>query len=134
MIGDIDITSYEPDAPNFTPRISGCVDYRDGALHMVRKKGAEKEWDRFVFNLEPGKAIGVSTYLGGNENPLLPYNKMSPLEFKVVSTDVDKLADSLFDAIDHPNPDDNNKSYAVSSAVMIMTEKEGLKFSVRNRF
>ncbi len=131
--GKIDITTYEPDHPNYTQRVSGCADKNSGFIHMVRRKFGRAEKDWFTFDLEPGKAIGATTYLGGNEDPLLPYDKMNPLDFEITSTNAQDLAQSLFDAINHPNPNDGNKNYAVAAAAMIMKDS-GAEIARVNRW
>lgn len=132
--GEIDITTYEPDHPNYTQRVSACADRNTGFIHIIRRnERGEAEADYFNFDLKAGEALGVSTYLGGNEDPrLLPYDKIAGLEFMIRSNTAQGLAESLFRAINHTNPADG-KNYAVASAVMIMKES-GAEIAKVNRW
>lgn len=133
--GWIDITSFEPDDPNFTPRISACIDRIDGAFHIVRKghDGDLEDIDTFgPFSLELGKILTIATYQGGNEKPLLPFNR-DILRGEVKSKHPKDIAESLYDVINHPNPNDGNKNYAVAAAVMLM-KKSGVEVSRVNRW
>lgn len=81
---DIDLSSYEPDAPIFTPRITGIVDLRPEAvtaigLAVVRKNLATGESIRSFYtaaldDIEPGQGWAVQTY-GVND----PDDKETPV-------------------------------------------------------
>jgi IMP cyclohydrolase len=62
---------YEPDAPIFTPRISGCLIDGASGLSVVRR-GRSGETLRNYFEVPPGEGEGrlVSTYEGPNREPL----------------------------------------------------------------
>ena len=63
---------YEPDEPNFTPRISAIL-YKDGSFEMSILKHRDGRCIREFFNFEgvdEGKAYFISTYQGdGNQLP-----------------------------------------------------------------
>ena len=62
---------YEPDEPNFTPRISAIL-YKDGSFEMSILKHRDVRCIREFFNFEgvdEGKAYFISTYQGDG-NPL----------------------------------------------------------------
>ena len=62
---------YEPDEPNFTPRISAIL-YKDGSFEMSILKHRDGRCIREFFNFEgvdEGKAYFISTYQGDG-NPL----------------------------------------------------------------
>lgn len=62
---------FEPDAPIFTPRISGCLVGRGAGLSVVRRGPAgESLRNYFEVGLRPGEGRLVSTYAGPNANPL----------------------------------------------------------------
>jgi IMP cyclohydrolase len=128
----INLTSYEPDAPNFTPRISGCTDGKTGALYIVRKKphNNEIEDDLFTFMLEPGQAKALTTYHGGNENPLLPFKYKNPIMAKIVSNTASDICESIYAAIGLKG--DNN--YRIAAAVMLLRGKKDLDVAIINRF
>ncbi len=133
--GDIDITSYEPDAPNLTPRISGCLNQTNLGFYVIRRVeppfnalDLDAEIIHSSFSLEPGKAKFVTTYHGGNENPLLSFSS-EPLEAIVSSVNPDGIVDSLYEAIGPKN----GNNYRVAAAVMMMNNGR-VNVSLRNRF
>ena len=95
---------YEPDAPNWTPRISGLLTASDGAFHYqlsILKRGAGCE--RFFFRYEapkPGLCHLIHTYQPGA-------NLLKPFSGEPVALDVDlspeKLARALWAALDPVN-------------------------------
>ena len=62
---------FEPDAPIFTPRISGCLTAKSAGLSVVRR-GPSGETLRSFFEvaLRAGEGRLVSTYEGPNADPL----------------------------------------------------------------
>lgn len=71
----LDTRTFEPDDPNFTPRISALVDlengfkYKMGILRSADGKGTQCERKYFDITPEPGIAHIIHTY-DGNGNPL----------------------------------------------------------------
>ncbi|NCC67993.1 MAG: inosine monophosphate cyclohydrolase [Clostridia bacterium] len=71
----LDTRTFEPDEPNFTPRISALIDLENGfkykmsILRCTDGKGAECEREYFDITPEPGIAHIIHTY-DGNGNPL----------------------------------------------------------------
>ncbi len=64
--------SFEPDAPNHTPRISGCVlPGGDAGLNIIRR-AADGSVERLFYEFRPAPGEGrlVSTYTGENADPL----------------------------------------------------------------
>ncbi len=62
---------YEPDAPIFTPRISGCLHGGGAGLSVVRRgPSGETLRSYFEFPLRAGEGRFVSTYEGPNRDPL----------------------------------------------------------------
>ncbi|MBO4327059.1 MAG: IMP cyclohydrolase [Clostridia bacterium] len=67
---------FEPDAPNFTPRISGIVYYKEGgfrySLSILKSDGTPDICNRFFFDYEPKPGVGhfIHTYkCDGNPIP-----------------------------------------------------------------
>ncbi len=95
---------YEPDAPNWTPRISGLLTASDGAFHYqlsILKRGAGCERVFFRYDApKPGLCHLIHTYQP-RANPLKPFSG------EPVALDVDlspeKLARALWDALDPVN-------------------------------
>jgi IMP cyclohydrolase len=62
---------FEPDAPIFTPRISGCLCGRGAGLSVVRRgPSGESLRNYFEVGLRQGEGRFVSTYEGPNADPL----------------------------------------------------------------
>ena len=63
---------YEPDAPTFTPRISGCVLPGGEAALSIIKRSIDGAPSRHYFKIPllPGKGKMISTYSGKNRDPL----------------------------------------------------------------
>lgn len=70
----LETRSFEPDAPNWTPRISGLLDLEDGSYKLSILKAADPEGInciRQTFNYIPENGVGhfIHTY-DGNGEPL----------------------------------------------------------------
>ena len=95
---------YEPDSPNWTPRISGLVTVADGGFSYelsILKRGAGCE--RFFFRYEtptPGLVHLLHTYLPG-ANPLLPFAG-EPVALNV-DLSPEALTRALWNALDPEN-------------------------------
>jgi IMP cyclohydrolase len=115
----INTGSYEPDAPNNTPRISAVALEDNACMYIVRRKAGEDdiaERKFHSFRLEPGHGKVITTYKGGNEKPLLPFEG-EPLDVHIESSTAEDIAESLYAAIHGgQNPGDN---YRVAAAVML---------------
>ena len=100
----LETREYEPDAPNYTPRISGLVTFESGGFSYqlsILKRGAGCE--RFFFRYEipkPGLIHLIHTYRPG-ANPLMPFEG----EPVAVTADLKPaaLAHALWDALDPEN-------------------------------
>lgn len=85
-VNGVDLSKYEPDAPNFTPRITGLIDLRENAvtpfgLSVVTKEpeGDEPVHTTYVANDDvknfvPGVGFAIQTYLSDG-NPLPSFNR-----------------------------------------------------------
>ncbi len=94
--------AFEPDAPNFTPRISAII-APDGSLKMalLKTQDAGQSCCRFFYEyerMEPGVAHFLHTYRGDG-NPLPPFAG----EPERVSLPNGDLADALWRALDKDN-------------------------------
>ncbi len=88
---------YEPDAPSFTPRISGCVlNGKKAALSIIKRaenNGSIKNF--FEFPLIPGKGRYIATYEGKKTDPL-PSFKGEPVPIDLPFKNADKTAQSVY--------------------------------------
>lgn len=110
---------FEPDAPNFTPRISGITE-PDGSYKLSILKAADSEGvacTREFFEYEPKSGVGhlIHTY-DGDGNPI-PTFSGEPVCVGI-NGDIDEFADNLWQAL---NPD--NK---VSLFVRYISRNDGL--------
>ncbi len=99
----IDLTSFEPDSPNWTPRISGVVKDGIAALSIAKYNGGLEQAERqyFEFFLIPRKARFISTYAGKNVSPglAIPSFRGEPLEFNInmPTRDVETILERIYD-------------------------------------
>jgi len=98
---------YEPDAPNFTPRISAVCSLSHGApvaeLAVLKKSPFGNGCDRHFFRYEqfsPGIGYCITTYLGDG-NPL-PSFRGEPLALPLEG-DAQAIARTMWDALNAEN-------------------------------
>jgi len=92
--------TYEPDAPIFTPRISGLL-WPDGraALSLI-KRDVDGSPRRLFFELalQAGRAELIATYAGPNANPL-PVFQGEPLPLVLAETSAEATAAAFYEAL-----------------------------------
>ena len=99
--------TYEDDAPNFTPRISGVVDMRRGGykLSIVKSdEGNAESVQRQTFDYpQPvaGEGHFISTYVK-NGAPI-PSFAGEPLRVAIDTNDADKFAEKLWGSLNEDN-------------------------------
>jgi len=106
----------EPDAPNYTPRITGKLDCRYGekavTLSLLKANAIDPELtDRYTFrpaDPAPGLGYGLTTYMG--DGSPLPSFRGDPLLLPLEG-DPDQVLDAYWQALDA----DNRVSLAVKS-------------------
>jgi len=99
--------SFEPDAPNYTPRISGIVTLKDKSfsykLSILKSLGTPSGCARFFYDYDmPVNGIGhfIHTYQGDG-NPLPPFE--GEPERVALSGDVDRITNDIWNALDSAN-------------------------------
>ncbi len=99
--------TYEPDAPNYTPRISGAVctaDHKMSYLMSVLRKDEQSENCRRFFYKFSGVDAGVGhiihTY-GGDGDPLPSFSR-APVEIEM-GLDAESVADEVWQALNEDN-------------------------------
>ena len=98
---------FEPDAPNFTPRISGILHFDNGFTYQmsILKSADEKgsACNRFFFDYEAIDGVGhfIHTYVTDG-NPLPTF--LGEPERVVIPNDIDEFASEIW-----TNLDENNK-------------------------
>lgn len=108
--------NYEPDAPIFTPRISGCL-LPDGraALHIIRREhdGSSRR-EIFEVPVKRGEGKFIATYSGPNKDPLKPFST-EPIEVKIKAKKAQDLADVVYESL---RPQDRKKDFRVAVATI----------------
>ncbi|MEG1528327.1 MAG: IMP cyclohydrolase [Clostridia bacterium] len=99
--------SFEPDSPNFTPRISGIVNLANGDFdyRLSILKCGDKQLqtcDRYFFDYKPvcGKGHFIHTY-SGDGNPL-PSFEGEPTAIQI-EEDIDEFTNKIWDSLDKDN-------------------------------
>ena len=105
--GALESRTFEPDAPNFTPRISGMLTFGPGnfTYQMSILKSADPEGtacNRFTFSYMPLPGLGhfLHTYVGDG-NPI-PTFQGEP-ERMAICGDIDEMTDCLWKALNPVN-------------------------------
>ncbi|MBO4900151.1 MAG: IMP cyclohydrolase [Lachnospiraceae bacterium] len=98
---------YEPDAPNYTPRISGVIDVNDGnynyAMSILKSNGDASGCDRYTYAYEnpiAGEGRIIHTYIGDGDP--LPSFEGEPVRVEI-SDDIDALTEKLWGALNEDN-------------------------------
>jgi IMP cyclohydrolase len=87
---------FEPDAPIFTPRISGALGEATAALSVVRRgPSGESLRSYFEVRLRPGEGRLVSTYEGPNADPL-PVFRGEPRFIAIAGTTAVEVAEATY--------------------------------------
>jgi IMP cyclohydrolase len=120
---------YEPDDPNFTPRISGCI--TSGAALSVLKRAEDGFVIRNYFKIPMilGKGKLISTYTGVNQNPL-PSFAGEPQDVEIPWTSAEEAVTAFYHAL---GPDDGEPDFRVTAAVVYSDPSGKLTMKVKNR-
>ena len=99
--------TFEPDAPNFTPRISGLIDIESGLklkLSILKSdEGDESQSLRFFYNDDnpkPGEGFLIHTYKE-NSDPLKSFEG-EPIKVSLKGS-IDEFANSLWNSLNTDN-------------------------------
>ena len=98
---------YEPDEPNWTPRISGIVNFKNGdfdySLSMLRRPCGKEACKRVVYNISkrPGFAYCIHTYKS-DSNPLQTY-ALPPKLLELPEGDLDFISPLIWNNLDNEN-------------------------------
>ena len=103
----LETREFEPDRPNFTPRISGMLTFKDGdfAYDMSILKSADAEGSAcnrytFAYKALPGLGHFIQTYVC--DGAPIPTFQGEP-ERVAIPDDIDAFTDSLWNALDKDN-------------------------------
>ena len=103
----LEVREFEPDAPNFTPRISGMLTFEDGGfsyqmsiLKSIDEKGSDCARYGFSYPSVAGLGHFIHTYVCDG-NPI-PTFQGEP-ERVAIPDDIDEFTDKLWNALDADN-------------------------------
>lgn len=99
---------YEPDAPIFTPRISGCILPSNRAGLCIIKKAERGDSLRFFYEvpLSPAKGKLVTTYSGENKDPLQSFTG-EPLDLDLAEPTARAMAEAFYAALKPPGREED---------------------------
>jgi IMP cyclohydrolase len=117
---------YEPDAPTFTPRISGCIlSNKSVALSLIKRAPDDSTIRNiYEFSLTPGKGRMIMTYEGENKDPLPSYFG-EPEEIEIVGTSPQEVAENIYDSL---APKEGGRDFRVAVACVFSTDISSGKF------
>lgn len=99
---------FEPDGPNYTPRISGIMQVEDGTFHyamsiLKSNNGNPDSCNRYTFTYEnpvPGEGHFIHTYM--HDGDPLPSFEGEP-KLVAVEDDIDTFTKTLWDSLNEDN-------------------------------
>ena len=100
---------YEPDAPNYTPRISGVLHVSEGSfdyqLSILKSDNGDPESDnRYTFSYsspKAGRGRFIHTYMGDGDP--LPSFEGEPTPVRIGGGDIDSFTNGIWNALDEDN-------------------------------
>jgi len=124
---------YEPDAPSFTPRISGCVlSLEEAALSVIRRnEDGSSVRDIFEFSLVEENGMMVTTYKGKNQDPLESFSE-EPVDLEIKEKTCQELAEAVYEALG-PAGEGPDLRVAVACIFSSSLDKGDYEVSIINR-
>ncbi len=121
---------YEPDEPNYTPRISGCITNRGAAL-SVTKRAEDGAVIKHYFDIPmiPGKGKMIATYTGINEKPL-PSFSGEPIDVEITGANTDECVEAMYEAL---GPEEGQPDFRVVAASAFVDKDGNVSATVKNR-
>jgi IMP cyclohydrolase-like protein len=125
--------SFEPDAPIYTPRISGCVLPGPSAALNIIRRGVSGEPERTFHEFVPGPGEGrmISTYGGENADPLPPF-RGEPKSLALSEPSAGAMAEAVFEALG-PKPGCPDFRVAVACVYARAGDPADLELAIINR-
>lgn len=123
---------YEPDNPNYTPRISGILDLNTGnyKLSILKKSGETTEnCDRFFYEYEKTKGVGhiIHTYSHEANDRMYPFD-IEPVAVKI-DDDIDKFSKEIWSCLYS-----DNKISLMVKYINIKTKKSCTRIINKNTY
>lgn len=118
---------FEPDAPIFTPRITGCLSGEAAGLSVVRRgPSGESLRSYFEVALRPGEGRLVSTYEGPNADPL-PVFSGEPRFVAIPGATAAEAAEAAYESL---GPAATGRDFRVSVACVFVPSADPDKADV----
>ena len=96
----LDEREYEPDAPNYTPRISAIINNDEYKISILKRKDKECERLYYTYKAQNNTGHFISTY--DHDGDPLPSFSSEPLEFKIEDNFVE-FSNKLWDSLNNDN-------------------------------
>jgi IMP cyclohydrolase len=123
---------FEPDAPIFTPRISGGLTGAGAALSVVRRGPAGETLRCFYeAGARPGRGRLVSTYEGPNADPL-PVFRGEPRFVDLAGATAAETAEAVYGRLG-PGPSGRDFRVAVACLYVVPGRPDGADIHIINR-
>ena len=120
---------YEPDEPNWTPRISGCIAENAALSVLKRAENGDVLRNTFEIPLIAGQGRMVSTYTGVNVNPL-PSFAGEPVALELPFANAREAAEGLYEAL---APAAGADDFRVAAAAAFIDLDGTVNLFVKNR-
>ncbi|NIM90118.1 MAG: hypothetical protein GTO17_04135 [Candidatus Aminicenantes bacterium] len=106
LLSSLEHWGFEPDAPNFTPRISGCLLSPEKAALSIIRRGSDGTSVKSVFEfpLVSGQGKMIATYTGENTDPL-PSFSGEPVEVGIKGQKAERVAEAVYQALSPQKPE-----------------------------
>jgi len=116
LLSSLEHWNYEPDEPNFTPRISGCILSPEKAALSIIKRGSDGSSIKSIFDfpLLSGQGKMITTYNGENREPL-PSFRGAPMDVGIEGQKAERVAEAVYQAL---NPKKQGKDFRVAVACL----------------
>ena len=101
----LEARTFEPDAPNYTPRISALLRLQEGGYDMsILRRGKREPFacERARFSYEAARGVGHFLHTYVTDGDPLPSFEGAP-KAVVIPADIDVFASSLWNALDESN-------------------------------
>ena len=102
----LETRTFEPDAPNFTPRISAVLDFTDGysyKMNILKSADAEGSGcNRFTYTYHPVKGVGHFLHTYEKDGSPLPTFSGEPERVLLPET-IDAFAEEVWESLDKNN-------------------------------
>jgi IMP cyclohydrolase len=129
LIRSLSAWEYEPDEPNYTPRINGCIANGAGLSILKRAEDGSVIRNYFEIPMIPGKGKMIATYTGINQNPL-PSFAGEPQDVGLPWSSVEDAVDAVYEAL---GPEAGQPDFRVTAASVFAYADGTVSMKVKNR-